>query len=663
MTALTVGANQQYHTIHDAVAASKDGDTIYVQAGTYVNDFATINHKINLIGVGGMVQMVATKLVGKGDLVVNNDLTIDHFEFSGVKSYNYNGAGIRYQAGNLTVTNSYFHDNQDGILATPLVKGTGSITITNSEFAHNGQGDGQSHNMYIGTVQNFTITDSYSHDAVVGHEIKSRAVNTTITDNRIDDGNGNSSYSIDLPDGGNALVANNIIRQGVNSQNKIMISYAAEQDEVQWGNSKLVLKDNTIINEIGRKPVGVRNFGTAPVTLDGNTVYGLTSAELAVGTVTSTDNKLLSGSGPAVDTSHPWSGSTLDHIVSMGIGDDVLIGTAQKDLFVGGAGQDVFVISPGGSSDTIADFKAGAGAGDVVSLQGTSFNSFTDMKAAMSQHGSDVWLALGKGEVLTFQDHKIDDFAADDFTFTTAGGTTSGQTSPVQVELFKLSDGAKAVDTIAGTNLKNDLLTGTSKADSLDGKQGADTMQGGAGDDHYAVDNAKDVVIEKPGEGVDTVVARVTGGYTLPGNVENLILGGSWAQVGQGNELDNKISSLGGGDSLLGMGGNDILIATKGSCVLTGGQGDDIFHLSTPMGGMDKVTDFTVGTDLLDLTGAMKQYTGVDPVADGVLTLRSDGHGGTIMAIDPTHSGTMQDLVDVQNIAPSALHMGYDYVF
>jgi Ca2+-binding RTX toxin-like protein len=668
MTVLTVGADQQFKTIHDAVAASQDGDTIYVQAGTYVNDFATVNHKISLIGVGGMVHMVATQIVTKGALVVNNDLTIDHFEFSGLKSWNFNGAGIRYQAGNLTVTNSYFHDNEDGILATPLVAGTGSVTIKNSEFANNGTGDGQAHNIYIGRVANFTLTDSYSHDAIVGHEVKSRAENTTITNNRIDDGNGTSSYNIDLPNGGNALVENNIIRQGPNSQNKMMITFSAEQDHPQWANSNLVVQNNTIINDMAQayKPVGIVNFGTGTIESQGNTIYGLTPAELlrqngAPGGGTSTNDQFAGNAAPAVDTSHPFTtAGSLDNIVSIGIGDDVLHGTAQNDLFVGGAGQDVFVITPGGGNDVIADFNPGPFTHDTVQFVGTSFTSFDDVKAAMSQHGTDVWLDLGKGETLTFMNVDMNNFTPDDFTFATAGAATSALVSPVQVHSFTLPKPAKPTTTISGSDLKNDLLVGTSGADSIDGHKGADTMQGGAGDDHYMVDNANDLVVENPGGGNDSVISKLAA-YTLPANVENLTLSGLASQLGVGNELNNVLST-GGGDSLNGMGGNDILI-TNGGTQLTGGEGNDIFQFSGTSGGMSTVTDFTIGQDLLDFRTVMRKYHGHDPVADHVLTLTSDGNGGTIIAIDPTHSGKMTDVVDVQHVAPTDLHMGYDYIF
>ena len=56
-------------------------------------------------------------------------------------------------------------------------------------------------------IASFSITNSYIHDAVVGHEVKSRAANNIITGNRIFDNNGSASYSIDMPNGGNATSA------------------------------------------------------------------------------------------------------------------------------------------------------------------------------------------------------------------------------------------------------------------------------------------------------------------------------------------------------------------------------------------------------------------------------------------------------------------------
>src|SRR5690348_16960902 len=127
---LTVGAGKQYATIAAAVAAAQDGATIQVDAGTYTNDFATISHQITLQAVGGVVNMVATQPLTnkKGILVVDASATIKGFSFSGAaisQADGNNGAGIRYENGNLTLIDDSFTHNQDGLLATPWTAATG----------------------------------------------------------------------------------------------------------------------------------------------------------------------------------------------------------------------------------------------------------------------------------------------------------------------------------------------------------------------------------------------------------------------------------------------------------------------------------------------------------------------------------------------------------
>ncbi|MGC2412083.1 MAG: hypothetical protein WA459_05235 [Stellaceae bacterium] len=114
---LTVGQGKQYSTIAATIGASRNGDTIQVQAGTYVNDFAVINTNITLEGVGGMVNMVSTGLIpnGKGILVTNGDITINNFSFSGARVTDQNGAGIRYQVGNLILNNDAFFQQRNGV--------------------------------------------------------------------------------------------------------------------------------------------------------------------------------------------------------------------------------------------------------------------------------------------------------------------------------------------------------------------------------------------------------------------------------------------------------------------------------------------------------------------------------------------------------------------
>src|SRR5262245_47620812 len=160
MAALTVGPGQKFATLAEAAAASHDGDTIYVKAGTYLNDFAVINTKVSIIGVGGMAHFVFDGAVpipnGKAILVTRDDVTLDHLEFSGAAVPDRNGAGIRYEGGALTITNCYFHNNQEGILAGAVPGG--SIMIDHSEFAANGAGDGYTHNIYVGRIATLSIT-------------------------------------------------------------------------------------------------------------------------------------------------------------------------------------------------------------------------------------------------------------------------------------------------------------------------------------------------------------------------------------------------------------------------------------------------------------------------------------------------------------------------
>src|SRR5918998_2216902 len=304
MAVLSVGPGKTYLTIGAAVTAAQSGDTIEVQAGTYTNQYVSINKNITLQGVGGMVKMVSTGLIpnGKGILVTNGNITINNFEFTGAQVSAANGAGIRYESGNLVLNNSYFHHNENGLLGA--ANATGSITINNSEFAYNGRGDGRTHNLYVGKIANLTIGNSYFHDAKVGHEIKSRALSTTITNSRIYDLNGTASYSIDLPNGGKGVIQNNVIEQGSSSQNAIIISFGAE-GSLNAGTSLLV-SGNTIINNQSGYSLAVKNATTTTAQITGNSFFGLTASQIANGPNTQSGNQFLV-TKPTLDTTHPWS--------------------------------------------------------------------------------------------------------------------------------------------------------------------------------------------------------------------------------------------------------------------------------------------------------------------------------------------------------------------
>ena len=300
MAVLTVGPGQQYQTIAAAIVASGDGDTINVSAGTYTNDTATIDTSITLQAIGGIVNLVETQALANqkgifivGDLSNAPNVIISGFTFSGAEApAGNNGAGIRYQAGNLTLNDDVFTNNQDGILATPSVAGTGSITINSSEFASNGAGDGFSHNIYINDLARFAISNSYIHDAIGGHEIKSRAETNIITNNVIADNNGTSSYSINLPNGGNATISGNTIEQGQNGANPVMIAYG-EEGNLHVGAS-FSINGNTFINDMtAHVPTAVWNAGSAIANLANDSFWGIGSSQVASGANSQTSDVFL----------------------------------------------------------------------------------------------------------------------------------------------------------------------------------------------------------------------------------------------------------------------------------------------------------------------------------------------------------------------------------
>jgi hypothetical protein len=159
-----------------------------------------------------------------------------------------------------------------------------------------------------------------------------------------------------------------------------------------------------------------------------------------------------------------------------------------------------------------------------------------------------------------------------------------------------------------------DILNGLGGNDTLDGGAGNDTMNGGLGNDIYIVDSIADKVIEKASEGTDLVKAKVS--FTLGAFVENLLLTGSTAINGTGNDLKNTLTGNSGNNTLYGLAGNDTLnggagadalVGGTGMDKLTGGLGNDRFvfddgdFASKTSSGADTIVDFQPG-DKIDLS-------------------------------------------------------------
>lgn len=306
---LTVGPGKTFATVEAAVTASSNGDVLQVQSGTYTDDTATITTSITIEAVGGRVSMVATVPLANqkailivGTSVTSPTVTIDGFDFSGAATPSgNNGSGVLYQSGFLTLTNDSFHANQDGLRSGP--NAVGSILVDHCEFFSNGINDGLTHDVYVGVIPSFTIQNSYVHDALGGHLVKSRALNTTVTNNRLFDNTAATSYEIDVPQSGNLTVSGNIIQQGTASANPNIIAYG-EELVTQNPGTTIAVSGNTFVNDfVGGSPLAFWNQRTPLAVLTNNSFWGITSPQVAGGTGpnSQTGNTFL-GSRPTLDT-------------------------------------------------------------------------------------------------------------------------------------------------------------------------------------------------------------------------------------------------------------------------------------------------------------------------------------------------------------------------
>ena len=274
---LHVGPIAEYPTPSAAAAAAHDGDTIEIAAGDYHGDAAVWSaNRLKIVGGEPRPHIFADgkDVQGKGIWVIRgDDVSVDHVEMSGARVADHNGAAIRLEGRNFTLRNAYIHDNENGLLtgANPASE----ITVQHCEFARNGGGEGLTHNVYVGAVARFTISDSYLHHAIGGHNLKSRALVTILSDNRLaDEADGHASYEADFPNGGRVTLAFNILQKGPNAENATLVSYGAE-GLAPGGAHDLIAKGNTFISQ---RNGGTRFLFLAPgiqsVIVNGNVFAG-----------------------------------------------------------------------------------------------------------------------------------------------------------------------------------------------------------------------------------------------------------------------------------------------------------------------------------------------------------------------------------------------------
>ena len=286
---LSVGPGKTYAAPCAAFAAAKDGDIVEITGNTtYSGDVCGIaRHNLVVRGVNGRPKINANgaNAMGKAIWVVSgNNVTIENVEMYGAKVPDQNGAALRLEGTGFTLRQSFLHDNENGILSGANT--ASDILLEYNEFGHNGFGDGYSHNLYIGNVRSLTFRYNFSHDANVGHNLKSRAQVNSILYNRFSSlaagqtgstAAGAPSYEIDLPNAGTSYVIGNVVQQPSSNNNPNILAYGEEG--ASNPGKDLYVVNNTFLNDYGSGGtfVMIGSGVTTPALLQNNIFAGVGS--------------------------------------------------------------------------------------------------------------------------------------------------------------------------------------------------------------------------------------------------------------------------------------------------------------------------------------------------------------------------------------------------
>lgn len=268
---IDVGPGYEHETPSAAARAAVSGDLIVIHAGEYRNDYPIWSQDDLEITADGPV-----RILGDEDFIPNGKAlwivrgkrtTIRGIEFSGARVRDLNGAGIRLEQGSLVIEDCIFRGNEMGLLTTD--RQDIELTIRTSVFENNTQDYYRygklGHNVYVGRIGYFELVDSEISAANIGHNVKSRAEKTILRNNRVfDTDSAFSSYLIDIPNGGDALIENNVLVKKAASENRAMVSFGAEG--VEYRVNRLELRNNVLISERANT-IGIMNHHrtTVPV--------------------------------------------------------------------------------------------------------------------------------------------------------------------------------------------------------------------------------------------------------------------------------------------------------------------------------------------------------------------------------------------------------------
>jgi hypothetical protein len=247
-----------YERLQDALFAIGDHPgTVRIAAGIWHDCGVQVEGDVRFeAAIPGKTVLDGRLCEGKGALVLRGrSSVVDGLIFANLRADEGNGAGIRLEKGHLTVTQSWFRDSDEGILANNDPKGV--VRLDHVTFTHLGRCDrglACAHSVYINFYDKVSVSNCRFEAGDGGHYLKVRAGKVDIRDNSFDDTAGRSTnYMIDLPAGATGTIAGNWLIQGRAKENPgTLIAVAAEsRDHTSNG---LTIENNVARLAPGAKP-------------------------------------------------------------------------------------------------------------------------------------------------------------------------------------------------------------------------------------------------------------------------------------------------------------------------------------------------------------------------------------------------------------------------
>lgn len=306
--------------------------------------------------------------------------------------------------------------------------------------------------VFYSTASNLVTGDTNARDDIFVHDLLTGTTTRSSVDSSGGQANNTSLYPIVSADG--SLVAftsnaTNFVINDTNSSADIFVSQrsiqwndvvidlaspnpAADSYKIEWGDGETtfhslwggteqLVRHDYAANVSGTATIHVMSGGsdidtmtfavqTAPSGTSGTSLTGTAGSDILIG---HNGADTLNGLGG----NDMLSGGLGADVINGGAGSDNLRGGAGNDTLTGDSDNDTFVFQSGFGHDTITDFAAGAGVGDVIELHDDIFADFAAVQAASSQVGSDVLITVDASNSILLTNVTLANLHQNDFLF------------------------------------------------------------------------------------------------------------------------------------------------------------------------------------------------------------------------------------------------------